>query len=106
MAVRKVVVGILLAVLAAGGVLLAVLFAALHSPIVLSRLTSAFGYELQAGSVSLSPSLTGTLSDVTLTQRGDGGLTLAAARVTTRNSVRGVLRGEIDTLVLENPRFT
>jgi hypothetical protein len=104
---RKVLLLLLLAIAAGCALLFGGLYAALHSPALLARLGSAFGYEVAAGGVSVSPLLSSaSLTDVTIKRLGDERVILAAAGVTARHPLQMVLRGEIDTLVLHNPRIT
>jgi hypothetical protein len=85
---------------------LGALFAALHSPWFLNRLANAFGYEVSAQTISFSPSLSGSISGLSIKKLRGNGLTLLASNVTTRNSLDMVLSGEVDSLVLQNPKLT
>jgi hypothetical protein len=102
----KAILFALLAIIACGGIVVGALFAALHSPWFLSRLAQAFGYDVSAQSVSLSPNLSGSISRLSIKSLRDDTLTLLASNVTAKNSLDMILRGEIDTLVLQNPTFT
>lgn len=84
---------------------LAVWFFLLHPPWFLNRLGSTLGYGVSARAVSLSPGLSGSISGLRIEKKKDG-LTLLAGSVTAENSLPGVLRGRIGTLVLRNPRLT
>jgi hypothetical protein len=102
----RVIVFALLGIIASGGILLGALFAALHSPWLLSRLALAFGYELSAQTISLSPNLSGSISGLSITSLRDNRLTFLASKITTKTSLDMILRGEIDQLVLQNPKLT
>ena len=97
---------LVLAIVACGSLVAGALFAALHSPWVLSRLAQAFGYDVSAQTVSLSPNLSGFVSRLSIKSLRDDSLTLVASNVTAKNSLDMILRGEIDTLVLDNPTLT
>ncbi len=89
-----------LAVICGGG------FALLHSPFAVNRVGRLFGYDIRADTVALSPSLSGSLSGVTVTRLQDGQVVLAAAGLTAQNSLAMLLKGEIESLELRNPKFT
>lgn len=93
-------------ILAFCGIVLAGLFFALHSPFLLNRLASPFGLEVTAQAISFSPSFSGTISGLSLRSRGRDGLTLVASKVTAKNSLDRVLQGEVDSLILQNPKLT
>lgn len=97
---------ILLSILACCGLVLGALFAVLHSPWLLNRLATAFGYQVSARSISFSPSLSGSISGLSIKSLKSGGLTLLAANVTAKNSLDRILTGEVDSLVLQNPKLT
>ena len=102
---HKILLLALLGVIACSGAGLGALFALLHSPSLVNRLAHAFGYEVRAQTISFSPNLSGSISDLSIKPLGDDGLTLLAAKVTAKNSLNMVLRGEIDSLVLQNPKL-
>lgn len=104
--VRKAILLVLLSIIAGSGVVLAVLLLALHSPSLLNRLANTFGYELSAQSISLSPNLSGSISGLSIKRLGDDGMTLVASNVTAKNSIDMILQGEVDSLVLQNPKLT
>ena len=81
------------------------LYAALHSPYLLNKLAHAFGYDVAARTVALSP-FGASVSDLTVRSLGDGQIVLTAARVTAKSSLEMVLRGEVDSLVLRSPKLT
>jgi hypothetical protein len=85
---------------------LGALFALLHSPWLVNRLARSVGYEVTAQTISFSPNLSGSISDLSVKRLGDEGMTLLAAKVTAKNSLDMVLRGEVDSLVLQRPKFT
>jgi len=103
---RKVILIALLGVIACCGAVLGTVFAVLHSPSLVNRLAHAFGYEVGARTISFSPNLSGTISDLSIKSLGGDGLTLLASKVTAKNSLDMVLRGEVDSLVLQNPKLT
>jgi hypothetical protein len=96
----------LLGLVLAGGILLAGLYAALHSPRVLNLIAHGFGYDLAVGRIALSPPFSASLSEVKLLRLADDRLLLTATSVTARSPLEMVLRGEVDTLVLQDPKFT
>ena len=96
----------LLGVVAGGALVLGALLAVLHSPWVFGRLARALGYEASAQAISLSPTLSGSISGLSIKSARDDGFALLASNVTAKNSLDMILRGEIDTLVLQNPKFT
>ncbi|MGD0264169.1 MAG: hypothetical protein ABSD47_04320 [Candidatus Methylomirabilota bacterium] len=104
--VRKAILLALLGILACCGVVLAVLFLLLHSPSLLNRLANTLGYELSAQSISLSPNLSGSISGLSIKSLGDDRMTLVASNVTAKNSLDMILQGEVDSLVLQNPKLT
>src|SRR3972149_752552 len=103
---RKLTLLFLFSALACCAVALGTLFAALHSPWLVSLLAHAFGYEVSARTVSFSPSLSGSISGLSIKSLKSDGLTLLASNVTTKNSLDRILRGEVDSLVLRNPKLT
>jgi hypothetical protein len=103
---RKAILLALLSIIACCGVVLAVLLLVLHSPSLLNRLANSFGYELSAQSISLSPNLSGSISGLSIKSLGDDGMTLVASNVTAKNSLDMILQGEVDSLVLQNPKLT
>ena len=103
---RKFTLLFLFSALACCAVALGTLFAALHSPWLVSLLAHAFGYEVSARTVSFSPSLSGSISGLSIKSLKSDGLTLLASNVTTKNSLDRILRGEVDSLVLRNPKLT
>ncbi len=92
--------------LACCGLLAGAAFAALHSPSLLTPLARAFGYDVQAHAFSFSPTLSGSIAGLSIKSRGEDRLTLLASSVTATNSLDFVLRGELDSLVLQNPKLT
>ncbi len=103
---RKLIVYALLSVVVCCGIVLGAGFAALHSPWVLTRLAALFGYRVQAQSISLSPNLSGSIAGLSIERLGNGGLKLVAANVTVKNALDMVLRGQVESLELHDPRFT
>jgi hypothetical protein len=106
MKLRKHVLVALLGIVAGCGILFGALFAALHSPWLLNRLANASGYEVNARTISLSPSLSGSISGLSIKRLRDDSLTLLASNVTAKSSLNMILRGEVDSLVLQNPKVT
>ncbi len=103
---RRLIFLALLSILAGCGILLGALFAVLRSPSLLNRLTSAFGYEVSARAISLSPSLSGSISGLSVKSLRDDHFTLLASSVTAKNSLNRILWGEVESLVLQNPKLT
>lgn len=103
---HKVILLALLSIIACCGALLVALFAALHSPSLVNRIAHTFGYEVSAQAISLSPNLSGSISGLSIKSLYDDGLTLLASKVTAKNSLDMVLRGEVDSLVLQSPKLT
>jgi len=106
MKLRKRVLVALLGIVAGCGILFGALFAALHSPWLLNRLANASGYDVNARTISLSPSLSGSISGLSIKRLRDDSLTLLASNVTAKSSLNMILRGEVDSLVLQNPKVT
>jgi hypothetical protein len=102
----RVILLALLGAVAGGAVVLGALVAILHSPWAFGRLARALGYEASAQAISLSPTLSGSISGLSVKSTGGDGFALLASNVTAKNSLDMILRGEIDTLVLHNPTFT
>jgi hypothetical protein len=105
MKIRTLVLFVLLGLLACCGILLGGVFALLHSPWLLNRLAGAFGYDVRAQALAFSPNLSGSISDLSITRRGDDAFALRAMDVTATNSFDRLLHGEIDSLVLQNPKL-
>jgi hypothetical protein len=103
---RKPTFVVLTCLLACAIVVLGGLFAALHSPWALSRLAGAFGYDVHARAISLSPSLSGSISGLSVTNPRSRAVALHAANVTLKNSLEMILRGEIERLELRHPKFS
>jgi hypothetical protein len=103
---RKLILWGALGVLTGGGILLGILFAILHSPPLLAGVARLFGYELRVESVSISPTLSGSVSDLRLKDLRDGRPILLAASVTVKNSLDMILRGEVEQLELQHPQFS
>ncbi len=103
---RNAILLALLSIMACCGILLGGLFLVLHSPSLLNRLANIFGYEVSARMISLSPNLSGSISGLSIKSLRDDGLTLVASNVTAKNSLDMILQGEIDSLVLQNPKLT
>ncbi len=97
---------VLIGVVAGCAIALGAVFVVLHSSWVLGRVARTLGYEVSARTVSLSPSLSGSISGLSIKSLRDDGLTLVASNLTTKNSLDMLLRGEVDTLLLENPKLT
>jgi hypothetical protein len=106
MKLSKLIFFALLGLIACCGILVGALFAALHSPSLLNRLANAFGYEVSAQTISLSPRLSGSISGLRIKSLRDDGLTLLASNVKAKSSLAMILRGEVDSLVLQNPKLT
>jgi hypothetical protein len=103
---RRLVLVLILAVLAGGGLLAGAAFVVLRSPFLLTRVAARLGYDVAADTVALSPTLSGDISGLSVTARGEDGLTLLCAAVQSRTSLDAILQGEIDSLVLQNPKLT
>lgn len=102
---RKLALYSLLGLIACCGIVVGAIWVALHSPSWLNRLANAYGYEVRAQAISISPDLSGSISDIKITRLSDG-LTLLASKVTAKTSLDMVLRGEVESLVLQNPKLT
>lgn len=102
----KLILFALLSLVVCCGIVLGALFVVLHSPPLLNRLANAFGYEVRAQTISLSPNLSGSISGLSIKRLRDDGLTLLASNVTTKNSLDMIWRGEVDSLILQNPKLT
>ena len=96
----------LLGIIACCGLMAGALFAALQSPWLLGRFARTLGYDASAGTISLSPNLSGSIAGLSIRSRRDDGLTLFASNVTAKTSLGRILRGEIDQLVLQSPKLT
>jgi hypothetical protein len=106
MKLRKLVLLTLLGIVVCCGILLGALFAALHSPSLLNRFANVFGYEFGAQTISLSPGLSGSISGLSVKSLRNNGLRLLASKVTAKSSLDMILRGEVESLVLQNPKLT
>src|SRR5512136_244991 len=93
---RLVLVGLVLGCV----VLVGAFFVVLRSPYVLNWIANGLGYAVDAQTVSLSPTLSGSISDLRITRLGDDGLVLRCASVASTTSLDMILRGEVDSLVL------
>ena len=103
---RNAILLALVSIIACCGIVLAILFLVLHSPSLLNRLAYTLGYEVSAQTISLSPNLSGSISGLSIKSLRDDGLTLVASNVTAKNSLDMILQGEVDSLVLQNPKLT
>jgi len=103
---RKHIRWVLLGVLTCCAILLGVLFAALHSPALLTRLARSFGYDVSVQSISISPNLSGSVSGLSVKSLRDGGTLMLAANVTVKNSLEMLIQGEIEQLELQHPKFS
>ena len=103
---RKLVVYIPLGIIACCGIVLGAAFVVLQSPSLLNWLANKYGYEVEARAISLSPDLSGSISSLRIKKLHDDGLTLLASNLTAKTSLDMVLRGEVESLVLQNPRLT
>jgi hypothetical protein len=101
MKTRRLIVFALLGILACCGAVFGAVFAVLHSPSLLHRAASAFGYEVSAQTVSISPNLSGSISRLGIKSLRNDGLMLVASNVTAKNSLDMALRGEIESFVLQ-----
>lgn len=81
------------------------LFLLLQSPAALKYLASKFGYEVSARVVSFSPSLSGRIEDLSV-KDASSSLTIICSTVTIKKPLNMLLTGQIDSLVLRNPRLT
>jgi hypothetical protein len=96
----------LIGILACGALVIGGGFALLHSPFVLNRVGRWFGFDIRAEAIALSPTLSGSISGLTVTRAHDGQVVLVASNVTAKNSLELLLKGEIESLELRNPKFT
>jgi hypothetical protein len=103
---RSKLVLVVVGLAAGGGLVLGALFAALNSPALLGGLAGVLGYEVSAHALSVSPRLSGSIAGLRVARRRDDTMTLLAAQVTARASLPRMLRGEVDSLVLQSPRLT
>ncbi len=83
----------------------AAIYFLLQSPVPLKYLASKFGYEVSAGGMSFSPGLSGRIDDLSI-QDASGNITILCSNVTVKSPLTMLLTGQIDTLVLRNPRIT
>lgn len=94
----------------AGGILAvlccALVIGVLNSPVMLGALAGLFGYDVAAESVSFSPFLSGSAKNLRISGPEGSGLTLICDNVTANNSLNLLLKGHIDTLILEKPKLT
>ncbi len=72
----------------------------------MARWQDLFGYDVTAESVSFSPFLSGSAKNVKISGPEGSGLTLICDNVTANNSLNLLLKGHIDTLILEKPKLT
>ncbi len=103
---RTLILAAALAILATSALVVGGVFIALRSPALLTRLAGRFGYEVTAQEFVLSPTLSGSISGLSVKPLGGGGMALLCGTVTTSNSLDLLLQGEIDSLVLQNLRLT
>ncbi len=106
MKLRKLIGIAVLSIIVCSALVLGALFAVLHSPWLLNRLAKAFGYEVSVQTISISPSLSASISGLSIKNLRDDDLMLLAANVTAKNSLGMLLEGEVDSLVLQNPKLT
>lgn len=78
----------------------------LNSPAALRAFAGLFGYEVQAESLSFSPLLSGSAKNISFSGPDGSGLTLVCDNVTVNNSLSLLLKGHIDTLILDRPKLT
>jgi len=81
-------------------------FAVLPSPAVLHSISKAFGYEVNAQTTAFSPGLSGSIFGLPISHVGAKGLALLASTITPKSSLDMILRGEMDSLVLQNLKLT
>lgn len=96
----------LVSLMACCGLVLGGLFLVLHSPSLLNRLANIFSFEVSAQRIYFSPNLSGSISGLSIRSLPHDGLTLVASNVTVKNSLDLILQGEVDSLVLQNPKLT
>lgn len=96
-------------ILVAGGILAvlccALVLAVLNSPLALGSFAGLFGYDVTAESVSFSPFLSGSAKNLRISGPEGSGLALICDNVTANNSLNLLLKGHIDTLILEKPKL-
>lgn len=78
----------------------------LNSPAALHVVAAMFGYDVQADDLSFSPLLSGSAKNLRVSGPDGSAMTLICGNVTVNNSLDLLLKGHIDTLILENPRLT
>jgi len=97
-------------ILVAGGILAVLccmfVIVVLNSPLALGSLAGLFGYDVAAESVSFSPFLSGSAKNLRINGPEGSGLTLFCNNITANNSLNLLLKGHIDTLILEKPKLT
>lgn len=103
---RKLILFVLLGCLVVCGALAGAAFVALRSPFLLTQVAARLGYDVEAQTVALSPTLTGAISGLSVKTRGDESLTILCAAVETKTSLDAILQGEIDSLVIQDPKLT
>lgn len=81
------------------------LFLVLQSPATLKYLASKFGYEVSASAMSFSPGLSGRIEDLSINDVNSG-LVVLCSSVTIKSLPDILLKKQIDSLVLHNPRIT
>lgn len=77
----------------------------LNSPIAFGMIAGLFGYDVQAEAISFSPLLSGSAKNLRINGPEGSGLTLICNNVTANNSLDLLLKGHIDTLILEKPKL-
>ncbi|HSW62811.1 MAG TPA: hypothetical protein VLH56_05840 [Dissulfurispiraceae bacterium] len=78
----------------------------LNSPAALNAVAGMFGYEVHAENASFSPLLSGEIKNLSV-KKGDGdGFTLLCENVNVKNALDLMLKGHVDTIVLEKPKLS
>jgi hypothetical protein len=102
MRLRAVIYVALLAIPLGCALLVGAVLAAPRLPPLLQHFTKVLDLEIGTRALPLLPAPSGAVSDRGFTRLGTGGVTLLASSVTSKNFLGLVLRGEIDTLVLQD----
>ncbi len=78
----------------------------LNSPAALNAVAGMFGYEVHAENASFSPLLSGEIKNLSVKKSDGDGFTLLCENVNVKNTLDLMLKGHIDTIVLEKPKLS
>ncbi len=108
MAIRSLhtlVIRAVLLVMAVICIVSAALLITFNNPAALNAVAGLFGYEVRAETASFSPFLSGEFKNLAIKKTGDDGLTLICENVSVNNALELMLKGHIDTLILDKPKL-